>query len=52
MGGCDLVEIFNFIGNIPEKNDKIISSGLLFDPIHIFLAFSKKRWGFIFNEAG
>jgi hypothetical protein len=48
--GGDLVEIFNFIGNISEKYNAIVNSGLLFEPIHVSLAFTKKRWRFIFND--
>jgi hypothetical protein len=47
--GGDLVEIFNFIGNIPENDDVIINSGLMFEPIHISMAFLKQRWRFIFR---
>jgi hypothetical protein len=50
MSGGDLVEIFKFVGNIPNDNSIIINSGLLFEPIHISLGFYKKRWQFIFED--
>lgn len=45
----DLIEIFNYTGNIPNTKDDIIESGLMFHPLHISMAFSKKRWRFIFE---
>lgn len=50
QSGGDLVEIFNYIGNIPETKDVIINEERLINPIHISLAFSKKRWRFIFED--
>ncbi|GHT18315.1 hypothetical protein FACS189429_4630 [Bacteroidia bacterium] len=46
----DLVEIFNYIGAIPESKECIIKSGLLFKPVHVCLGFRKKRWRFIFED--
>lgn len=46
----DLVEIFNYVGSIPESPDIIIKSGRMFDPLHISMAFEKKRWRFIFID--
>ena len=46
----DLVEIFKYIGNIPETKEMIISSGRLFAPVHVCLGFSKKRWQFVFED--
>jgi len=43
----NLIEIFNYTGAIPENNKIILDSGLLFEPIHIAMAFSKSRWRFI-----
>lgn len=45
----DLIEVFNYRGSIPENKDIIINSGLMFEPIHIAMAFEKKRWRFIFE---
>ena len=47
--GGDLVEIFKYIGTIPSNASEIVNSGLLLDPIHVSLAFNKKRWQFIFE---
>ena len=52
QSGGDLVEIFNYIGHIPDSENTIISSGQLIDPIHVSLGFSKKRWQFIFEAKG
>lgn len=49
-GGGDIVEIFSYIGKIPENATTITDSGRLFEPVHIVLAFSKKRYPFIFNN--
>ena len=48
-GGGDLVEIFSYVGKIPENPTAITASGRLFEPVHISLAFSKKRYPFIFS---
>jgi hypothetical protein len=47
--GGDLVEIFKYTGNLTVDKNTIINSGLLFEPLHISLAFSKNRWQFIFD---
>ncbi|MEI0494488.1 Imm26 family immunity protein [Brachyspira intermedia] len=41
---------FNYTGNIPNDKDDIIKSELMFKPLHISMAFAKKRWRFIFEE--
>ncbi|ANN63779.1 immunity 26/phosphotriesterase HocA family protein [Brachyspira hyodysenteriae] len=46
----DLIEIFNYTGNIPNDKDDIVKSGLMFDPLHISMAFTKNRWRFVFEE--
>lgn len=45
----NLIEVFKYIGKIPDNSEIILNSGLLFEPIHIAMAFSKKRWRFIFE---
>ncbi len=49
-GGGDLIEVFSYFGEIPENPITITSSGRLFEPIHISLAFTKKRYPFIFQN--
>ena len=46
----DLIEIFNYTGSIPDNKDDIIKSELMFEALHISMAFAKKRWRFIFEE--
>lgn len=46
----DLVEIFNYVGGIPDEPSCITNSKLMFSPIHISLAFTKKRWRYIFSD--
>lgn len=48
--GGDLVEVFNYIGSLPDTPKTIISSGRMFDPLHVSLGFKKKRWRFIFED--
>ncbi|MDR2650840.1 MAG: immunity 26/phosphotriesterase HocA family protein [Prevotellaceae bacterium] len=48
--GGDLIEIFKYIGNIPNSKELITKSGRLIAPIHVSLGFSKKRWQFIFED--
>ena len=50
LSAGDLVEIFNYIGNIPDDKEIIVESGLLMKPIHVCLGFAKKRWQFIFED--
>lgn len=49
-GGGDLVELFSYVGKIPESPAAITDSGRLFEPVHICMAFSKKRYPFIFSD--
>ena len=46
----DLVEVFSYIGSIPEIPEEILASGLMFDPLHVSMGFAKKRWRFIFED--
>jgi len=50
QSGGDLVEIFKYIGNISASKEMIVKSGRLFDPIHVSMGFTKKRWQFIFED--
>jgi hypothetical protein len=50
QSGGDLIEIFKYVGNIPDSKEIIIKSGRLIAPIHVSLGFSKKRWQFIFED--
>ena len=45
----ELIEIFNYIGKVPDDKNIIINSGIKFEPLHITMAFEKKRWRFIFE---
>jgi len=47
----DLVEIFNYVGPVPETPDEILASSLMFDPLHVSMGFAKKRWRFIFENS-
>ena len=47
--GGDLIEIFNYTGNIPDDQNDIIKSGLMFEALHTAMGFNKKRWRFIFE---
>ena len=50
QSGGDLVEIFKYIGHIPDSENTIINTGRLIDPVHVSLGFSKKRWQFVFEN--
>lgn len=45
----NLIEVFKYTGEIPDSSKIILDSGLLFEPIHVAMAFSKNRWRFIFE---
>ncbi len=46
----DLVEIFNYVGPVPQTPDEILGSGLMFDPLHVSMGFAKKRWRLVFEN--
>ena len=48
-GRGDLIEIFNYTGNIPDNMNIIVDSGLMFKPLHIE-GFTTKRYRFIFED--
>lgn len=50
-GNVDLIEVFSYVGQIPENPEKIICSGRMFAPEHIGHPYSKKgRWQAIFSN--
>ena len=49
-GSGDLIEIFNYCGNIPRNMSIIVNSSLMFAPLHIAQGFMKKRYRFIFED--
>ncbi|MDE6949854.1 MAG: hypothetical protein K2P64_02900 [Lachnospiraceae bacterium] len=50
-GNVDLIEVFSYIGQIPENPDIIIQSGRMFAPEHIGHPFSKNgRWRTVFSN--
>jgi len=49
-GTGDLIEIFNYIGIIPDDMNTIVNSSLMFTPLHIAQGFMKKRYRFIFES--
>ncbi len=50
-GNVDLIEVFSYIGSIPQSPECIIHSGRMFAPEHIGHPFSKKgRWKAIFSD--
>ena len=51
VGGMNLIEIFSYVGKIPEKPDVIRQSGRLFDPVMEGGAFERGRWRFLFDDA-
>lgn len=49
VGNFDLVEIFSYIGQIPESPEEIIDSGWLFDPVMVVGVFYRQRWRVLFD---
>ena len=45
-----IVEIFQYIGKIPDNKEIIINSKLICDPIFVIEPFIIKRWRFIFED--
>lgn len=49
-GNMNLIEIFSYVGKIPETPEAIIYSGRFFEPVMMAGAFSKGRWRFLFEN--
>ncbi|MDE7203892.1 MAG: hypothetical protein K2O91_18825, partial [Lachnospiraceae bacterium] len=49
-GNMNLVEIFSYVGKIPENPERIIQSGRLFEPVTMVNAFSRGRWRLLFDN--
>lgn len=50
-GNIDLIEVFSYVGQIPQNPENIIDSGRMFAPEHIGHPFSEKgRWQVIFSN--
>ena len=49
-GNMNLVEIFSYVGEIPQSPEIIIRSGRLFEPVMMVGAFSRGRWRFLFDS--
>lgn len=50
MGNCNLIEIFSYVGKIPESPKVILSSGRMFEPAYVVGVFSRSRWRFLFSD--
>ena len=50
MGNCKLIEVFQYVGKIPETPEIIINSGRMFAPIFMVHAFKTRRWRFLFGN--
>ncbi|WP_027393545.1 Imm26 family immunity protein [Aquimarina latercula] len=46
----DLIEVFNYVGEIPINKKVITESGLMFKPLRSTMGFFKKRWRFVFED--
>lgn len=51
-GNMNLVEIFSYVGRIPESPEVIVRSGQLFAPVMVVGVFSRGRWRFLFDDPG
>lgn len=49
-GNMNLVEIFSYVGKIPESPERIVQSGRLFEPVTMGDAFSRGRWRLLFDD--
>lgn len=50
LGNVNLIEIFSYVGKIPETPDIITHSERLFKPVMMVGAFSRNRWRFLFDN--
>lgn len=50
MANCNLVEVFGYVGKIPDTPEVIINSGRLFKPVFVVSVFKTGRWPFLFSN--
>lgn len=51
-GNMNLIEIFSYVGKIPETPEAIIYSGRFFEPVMMAGAFSKGHWQIFLKPGG
>lgn len=49
-GNMNLIEIFSYVGEIPEGPERILCSGRMFEPVYVVGVFKRGRWRFLFND--
>ena len=50
LGNCSLIEIFQYVGAIPDSPAVITDAGRMFEPVFMVHAFGKNRWRFLFDN--
>lgn len=50
MGNCKLIEVFSYVGKIPDTPEIILRSGRMFAPVFVMGTFQKSRWRFLFGN--
>ncbi len=50
MGNCKLIEVFQYVGKIPDTPEIIVNSGRLFAPVFVVQAFRTSRWRVLFGN--
>lgn len=48
-GNMNLIELFSYVGQIPQSPEVITHSGRLFEPVMMVGAFARGRWRFLFD---
>lgn len=43
MGNCSLIEVFGYVGKIPDTSEIIVNSGRLFEPVFVGSTFKTGR---------
>lgn len=52
-GNMDLIEVFSYVGQVPQSPEPIVSSGRMFPPEHIGHPYAGKgRWRLLFRDPG
>jgi len=52
-GNMDLIEVFSYVGQVPQNPEPILQSGRLFPPEHIGHPYTGKgRWRLLFRDPG
>lgn len=51
MGNCSLIEVFGYVGKVPDTPEIIVNSGRLFKPVFVVSVLKTGRWPLLFENS-